>query len=32
MLPGQYVCSVREADPGTGRTGVLSGRRALQGQ
>jgi hypothetical protein len=32
MLPGQYVCSVRETDPGTGRAGVLSGSRALQGQ
>lgn len=32
MLLGQYVCSVRETDPGTGRAGVLSGSRALQGQ
>ena len=32
MLPGQYVCSIRESDPGTGRAGVLSGGRALQGQ
>lgn len=32
MLPGQYVCSVRETDPGSGRAGVLSGSRALQGQ
>jgi hypothetical protein len=32
MLPGQYVCSIRETDPGTGRAGVLSGGRALQGQ
>ena len=32
MLPGQYVCSVRETDPGAGRAGVLGGSRALQGQ
>lgn len=32
MLPGQYVCSIRETDPGTGRAGVVSGGRALQGQ
>ena len=32
MLPGQYICSIRETDPGTGRAGVLSGSRALQGR
>jgi len=32
MLPGQYVCAIRETDPGTGRAGVLGGGRALQGQ
>jgi hypothetical protein len=30
MLPGQYICSIRETDPGTGRAGVLNGSRALQ--
>jgi hypothetical protein len=32
MLPGQVICTIRETDPGTGRAGVLSGGRALQGQ
>lgn len=30
MLPGQYVCTIRETDPDTGRAGVLSGGRAAQ--
>jgi hypothetical protein len=30
MQPGQSVCSIREADPGAGRTGVLNGNRAAQ--
>ncbi len=30
MLPGQYVCTIREANPGAGRAGVLNGGRALQ--
>ena len=32
MLPGEVICTIRETDPGTGRAGVLSGSRALQGQ
>ncbi len=32
MLPGEFICSIRETAPGTGRAGVLSGSRALQGQ
>jgi len=32
MLPGQPVCSVREAGPDEGRNGVMSGGRAWQGQ
>jgi hypothetical protein len=30
MQPGQYVCTIREADPGAGRAGVLNGSRAAQ--
>jgi len=30
MQPGQYVCTIREADPGAGRAGVLNGSRAVQ--
>jgi len=30
MQPGQYVCTIREADPGAGRAGVLNGNRAVQ--
>lgn len=30
MLPGQYVCTIRETSPEAGRTGVLNGGRALQ--
>ena len=30
MLPGQYVCTIREAGPDAGRSGVLNGSRALQ--
>ena len=32
MLPGEVICTIRETDPGTGRAGVQSGSRALQGQ
>lgn len=30
MLPGQYVCTIRETSPEAGRAGVLNGGRALQ--
>lgn len=30
MLPGQNVCTIREANPDAGRAGVLNGGRALQ--
>ncbi len=30
MLPGQYVCTIRETDPGSGQAGVMSGSRAAQ--
>jgi hypothetical protein len=30
MQPGQYVCTIRETDPGVGRTAVLNGSRAAQ--
>ncbi len=30
MLPGQTICTIREANPGAGRAGVLGGRRAQQ--
>ena len=30
MLPGQYVCTIRETGPDVGRAGVLNGSRALQ--
>lgn len=30
MLPGQYVCTIRETGPEAGRAGVLNGSRALQ--
>lgn len=30
MLPGQYVCSIRETDPGSGQAGVMNGSRAAQ--
>jgi hypothetical protein len=30
MLPGQYVCSIGESDPDTGRAGVTNGSRAMQ--
>ncbi|WP_020694432.1 DUF2846 domain-containing protein [Reyranella massiliensis] len=30
MLPGQYVCAIRETSPEAGRAGVLNGGRALQ--
>jgi hypothetical protein len=30
MLPGQYVCTIRETGPAAGRAGVLGGNRALQ--
>lgn len=30
MLPGQYVCTIRETGPDAGRAGVLNGGRALQ--
>jgi hypothetical protein len=32
MVPGQRVCSVMEASPDDGRSGVLMGGRAFQGQ
>jgi hypothetical protein len=32
MNPGQLACSVREAPPGEGRSAVLAGGRAFQGQ
>ena len=30
MLPGQYVCSIRETDPGLGQSAVMNGSRAAQ--
>jgi hypothetical protein len=30
MLPGQYVCTISETDPDTGRAGVSNGNRAEQ--
>ncbi len=30
MLPGQYVCSIRETDPGSGQSAVMNGSRAAQ--
>jgi hypothetical protein len=30
MLPGQYVCTIRETDPGSGQSAVMSGSRAAQ--
>ncbi|MBN9539675.1 MAG: hypothetical protein IKE60_10640 [Reyranella sp.] len=30
MLPGQYVCTIRETGPDVGRASVLNGSRALQ--
>lgn len=30
MLPGQYVCSIGESDPGFGRASVSAGARAMQ--
>lgn len=30
MLPGQYVCTIRETDPGSGQAAVMSGARAAQ--
>jgi len=30
MLPGQFVCTIRETDPGTGRAAVQAGGRAMQ--
>lgn len=30
MLPGQYVCTIRETDPGSGQAGVMNGSRAAQ--
>ncbi len=30
MLPGQYVCTIRETGPDVGRAAVLNGSRALQ--
>ncbi len=30
MLPGQYVCTIRESDPGSGQAAVMSGARAAQ--
>jgi hypothetical protein len=30
MLPGQYVCSIRETDPGSGQSAIMNGSRAAQ--
>lgn len=30
MLPGQYVCTIRETDPGSGQAAVMNGSRAAQ--
>lgn len=30
MLPGQYVCTIRETDPGSGQSAVMNGSRAAQ--
>ncbi|HTE79571.1 MAG TPA: hypothetical protein VK634_02645 [Reyranella sp.] len=30
MQPGQYVCTIREADPGAGCPAVLNGSRGAQ--
>ena len=30
MLPGQYVCSIGESDPDSGRAAVMAGSRAMQ--
>ncbi len=30
MLPGQYVCAIRETDPGSGQSAIMNGSRAAQ--
>ena len=30
LLPGQYVCTIRETDPGSGQAAVMNGSRAAQ--